>query len=91
MPSWLFRTPLITRGSSAVGARRSEHALMRHFSRQVGTAVLIIDGQVVARAVPTTAETAAASHVFLGGHDNVVTDQQTADLLAAAGYQLVGL
>ena len=49
--------------------------------------MLITNGVVTEHPSPTTKQTAAASAVFLGGHDNTPT-QTERDLLVAAGYNV---
>jgi hypothetical protein len=90
---YLFRTPLHPTNSVPRGTRGPQLGLMRHYAGMSnrGVAVLIVDGQVVERRNPDANELAAASHVFLGGHENVVTDAAIADLLTEAGYELIGV
>lgn len=96
--AFLFRVPLrITDGDRlpAVPNARTDfddgrvgYGLMRHIVRPGRPpAVLITNGVVTEHPVPTTAQTAVAQSVFLGGHENVVSDAE-AVLLVAAGYMM---
>jgi hypothetical protein len=89
-PTYLFRTPLNGVDSVTRNTRGPQLGLMRHYAgvQKRGIAVLITNGQVVERRVPTTDEMLAADYVFMGGRENVV-DQTAAAILVAAGYDLV--
>jgi len=95
-PVYLFRTPIrdtqgprvpvVPNPATEFDQGTRGNVLMRHVVRAGRPpAVLITDGVVTEHPVPTTAQTAAAQSVFLGGHDNTPT-QTERDLLVAAGY-----
>jgi hypothetical protein len=101
--TYLFRTPTRAptggaRVPSEPNLRRTEfddgpegsgHLLMRHVSKPLPpVAVLIEDGVVREKQVPTFTEQNAADYCYLGGHDYTIT-QAERDLLVAAGYDVL--
>jgi len=82
------RLPVVPNARTDFDDGRAGYGLMRHIVRAGRPpAVLITNGIVTEHVVPTTAQTAAAQSVFLGGHDNTPT-QTERDLLVAAGYDV---
>lgn len=67
------------------GYRDPEHPLFRRIPHLVGVGVLKIDGTYRQIECPDDEQFAAATEVYLGGHDTVV-HEATAVALTAAGY-----
>lgn len=67
------------------GYRDPEHPMFRRIPHLVGIDVLKIAGTYRQIECPDDEQFAAATEIYLGGHDNVV-HQTTADALTAAGY-----
>lgn len=70
---------------SGGGRTRPEKAISRFNTVAREASVLRIAGTYITVEGPTTDQLALATEVYLGGHDNVLTDGQ-ADALEAAGY-----
>jgi len=84
------RLPTVPNPKTDFDDGKAGYGLMRHFVKAgKPPAVLITNGIVTEHVMPTTDQTAAASAVFLGGHDNTPT-QAERDLLVAAGYEVTG-
>jgi hypothetical protein len=89
-PTYLFRTPLLPMDSVRPGTRGPQLGLMRHYAGypKRGIAVSITGGVVREHRVIPGDLHLTADYVFPGGRENVV-DQATADILIAAGYEVV--
>lgn len=64
--------------------------LMRHIHHHGGypVAVMLVGGVIVEKSVPTQVEMAAATTVWMGGRDNVVSVAEKT-VLEAAGYSII--
>lgn len=77
MSTWLFRPPTTDEGPAVPGS-----ALMRFYKITQGITILDNSGMYSRVRYPIVDETTAATNVYMGGHEYVVSDATKAALIA---------
>lgn len=77
MSTWLFRPPTVDEGPAVPGS-----ALMRFYKITQGITILDNSGVYSRVRYPIVDETTAATNVYMGGHEYVVSDATKAALIA---------